>query len=83
MFYFNNDIGICGRKVIATSLYLFSATLGTFVVLLVFFADLTLIGRLFTKHIGNKRVSRLNFSKVLFLGGSVFLKILRINFTST
>lgn len=70
-----DDIRTCYRGVIAATLSLYPTVPKTSLIVLVFFANLTLVGRrlivLTTRYINKKSVSRFIFSKVilfLFVG---------------
>lgn len=70
LFFFDNvGINTCYIKVMAMT-FLASLALKTFLVVLVFFANLALVSKklvLVTRYISRKNISRLNLSGVLFL----------------
>lgn len=83
-FCFSNDFNTCCKKILALFLSLFIIMSKTFLVVLIFFINLTLICKkllLFTKYVKKKGVSRFIFSRVfiLFFCYFVTLKILGIN----
>lgn len=67
-FFFRNDIDTYYRRVMATTLFLSSASPKIFLVILIFFVDLALIGELFsTRYVYKKRINRLVLPKVFIL----------------
>ena len=79
-FFFRNDISTYGKEVVAATLFLSSTVPKTFLIVLVFFAGLVLVGRLLvSRHISRKNVNRLFFPKILFFGWFLLLEALGIN----
>lgn len=83
-FLFGNDVGTCGKEIIAMTLSLSFVISKTFLMVLIFFANLALVGRLLsTRNISKGKVNRLILPKVLFFGESMPSKALGINLLGT
>lgn len=75
-FFFENNVDTCSRGVVATTLFLSSATLKISLIVLVFLAALVLIGELPTMYVNKGKVSRLIYPKILSLDWFVPLETL-------
>lgn len=83
-FLFKNDISIYSREIMAATLFLSSTVPKNFLVVLIFHISLALMGRLLpTRHISKRRVMRLIFLRVFFLGWSMPAEVLGIYLLST
>ena len=68
-FFFRNNIGICGRKIMAATLFLSSAMPKTSLIVLIFLTCLALVGALLpTRHVRKGKVSELILFKIFLLG---------------
>lgn len=84
-FFFKNDINICDREIVVTTLFLSSVVSKTFLVILVLLIGLiqALMDGFSIKHVSKRKISGFNLSKIFLLlfCRPVFLKTLGVNLT--